>query len=222
MAFILLNDRFGVQYSFEVSNLLDGNVAFLQTIGDTQGNTFAAAPGKVGWPVQAEGIKTGYQFSVLGFAPVATPTDVLEIKGSASKTIRVRRISITGGATAAGNMPVQLIRRSTASTGGGSALTALTAFKPDTAYATATVTVSTFGTANPTAGTAAGGIAAAGRVCLSALGTGLGVSPLVFDFDINAAVLRGTSEFFYLNMNGAALPAGSAFDITVVLQEDAS
>lgn len=191
-----------------------GNVVSVETVACVSGNmAFMAAP--------ADGIKATYRYAVLGLAPVATPTDVVEIKGSSSKTVRVRRIAITGVATAAGNMPVQLIRRSAADSGGSMALTALTACKSDTIHPAATATVSTIGTANPGAlGTQLGGLAGAGRVCLSAVGSGNGVSPLVFDFDHNALVLRGASEFLYLSMNGASLPSGAVFDVTIVTQEE--
>lgn len=222
MGTLAITDKNGSPVSMDI-NAVGGNQAATVVIADQSGNKFNLAPGLVALPVQSEGIKTGYRYAVLGFAPVATPTDVLEIQGSASKTIRVRRIEITGIATAAGNMPAQLIRRSTQDSGGGMALTVLDAFKPDTAYAAATGVVSTIGTANPGAlGTAAGGVAAAGRVSLSADGTGVGISPLVWEFDINAAVLRGIGQFLYINMDGAALPAGAEFDITIVTQEDAS
>jgi hypothetical protein len=216
-----LNDRNGAQFNAD-NNAVGSNIAFTVVLADQAGNKFTLAPGLVALPVQSEGIKATYQFAVLALAPVAAPTDVIEIKGSATKTVRIRRIIITGAATAAGNMPVQLVRRSTASTGGGSALNALTAFKPDTSAAAATATVGYFSAANPTTGAAVGGIAAGGRVCLSALSTGLGVSPLVFEFDINACVLRGVLEFLYINFNAAAIPAGGVLDITVILQEDAS
>lgn len=220
---LYVTDANSARQGLEETVLADGNLAPNVVITDANSARVVLAPGAVGLPVQAEGLKAAYQYSVLGLAPVATPTDVLEIQGSATKTVRVRRIEITGVATAAGNMPVQLIRRSVADSGGGMARTGLTAFKPDTGYAAASAVVSTMGTANPGAlGTQVGGIGAAGRACLSAAGSGLGVVPLKWEFDVNAAVLRGTADFLYLNMNGAALPAGAVFDITIYTQEDAS
>lgn len=221
MTALAITDKNGNPVSMDL-NAVGGNLAGTTIIADQDGNKFTLAPGLVALPVQNEGIKATYQFAVLGFAPVAAPTDVLEIKGSATKTVRIRRVIVTGVATAAGNMPVQLVRRSAASTGGGSVLTGLTAFKADTASAAPTATAGTFGTANPTLGAAGGGIAAAGRVCLSAVGSGVGVVPLVFEFDISAAVLRGVSEYIYVNLNGAAIPAGGLFDVTVICEEDVS
>lgn len=208
--------------NFDASLFANGNTSFTVVIGDQNGNKFSLAPGLVGLPVQFEGLKPTYNYAVLGFTPVATPTDVLVIQGSASRTIRVRLIQLTGVATAAGNMPVQLIRRSAANSG-AAALTALNAFRTDTSYGAATAVVSTVGTANfTTLGAAAGGPGWAGRVSLAAAGSGVGISPLSWPFDVNAAVLRGASDFLCLNMNGAGLPGGAAFDMTILTQEDNS
>ncbi len=202
MAGIILNNRNGDVVAVEAVVTNSGNYAFMNAPPD--------------------GLRATYSFGARAIAPVATPTDVVEIRGSASKTVRVRRILIGGVATAAGNMPVQLVRRSAASTGGGSTLNALSANYFDTSFAAVTATAGYFSVANPTLGAGVGGIGPVGTVCLSASGSGVGVSPFVFDFDLNAFVLRGSSQYLYINMAGAALPAGAAFDFTVILQEDVS
>src|SRR5216684_7916632 len=62
----------------------------------------------------------GYRYAVVGITPAATPTDVLVIQGAAGIVTRIKSIKLNGVATANGNMPVQLIRRSAANTGGTS------------------------------------------------------------------------------------------------------
>jgi hypothetical protein len=219
MGALAITDRDGNPIGMDI-NAVGPNQAATVVLADENGVKFPLAPGLVALPVQAEGVKPTYRYAVLGYTPVATPTDILEIQGAAGKTLRIRRIILTGVATAAGNMPVQLIRRSAADTT-NLVRTALAAFATDTAYPAAAAVVSTIGTANPDSlGAQVGGIGAAGHVCLSADGTGLGVTPLVWELDINAAVLRGIAEFVYLNMNGAALPTGAVFDITIEIQED--
>ena len=218
---LAITDKNGVAVSIATSGV-GADVACVQVMADQAGNKFTLAPGLVALPVQSEGVKTGYSYAILGFAPVATPTDIIEIQGSATKTVRIRRLWMSGGATAAANMPITGLRRSAADT---TALvrTAIDAFKPDTAYAAATAVVSSIGTANPgVLGAQVGGIAAAGRIQLPALTTGLGVTPLVWEFDLNAVVLRGVSQFFYLNMGGTAVPAGGVFDFVIQIIEDAS
>lgn len=216
------SDRNGNSFSADNNNV-GSNIAFTVVPADQNGNKYALAPGNVALPVQCDGVKTGYRYAALGFAPVATPTDIVEIQGSATKTVRIRRIRIGGVATAAGNMPVQLVRRSAQDTLGGAVLTAIAAMRPDTGYAAATAVVSSIGTANPGGlGAQAGGIAGAGRAQLAAAGSGVAANAIEWRFDDNAIVLRGIAEFLYINMNGAALPAGAVFDIEIDTQEDAS
>ena len=175
--------------------------------------------------VSSEGVKATYRYASLGFATVANPTDVLVIQGSATKTVRVKRVVINGVATAAANMPVQIIRRSTAGTLGAAVLTPISAAKHDINDAAPTAVVSTVGTANYTSlGTAAGTVGA-GRLQLSAAATGLSVTPLLWEFatrNDKAFILRGVSDFVCLNLNAGAVPLGGLIDIEVQTEEDNS
>jgi len=160
------------------------------------------------------------------FTPVATPTDVIMIKGSATKTLRVKRIALGGVATSNGNMPAQLIRRSTQFTTQGTAVfNAVTAGGYDTSDAAATGAVATIGTANITSlGTAVGGSLGQGRLFLSTTSTGT-PSPLVWDFATRQdkpIILRGVSDFLFVNLVGAAVPAGGVIDYEIQIEEDAS
>lgn len=187
-----------------------------------------SAPGGLGVAaVSSDGSKATYRYAKLGVTPVATPTDFIQIVGSATKTIRIKKIKLSGVATAAGNMQAQLIRRSTAfTTQGTAALTAITAGQHDGNDAGATAVVSTVGTANPTTvGAAVGGPLGADRIQFSAVGSGLGFTPLVWDFCKNqdkALILRGTSDFLYVNLNGSAVPTGAVIDIEIEVEEDNS
>lgn len=175
--------------------------------------------------VTTEGNKTTYRYAGLSFAPVATPTDIIEIIGSAAKTVRVKRVKLEGAATAAGNMPASLVRRSAVPTIGSAVRTAVTAAKHDSGDAAATAVVSTIGTANfGTVGTTAG-IVAAGLLQMSALATGLGVSPLVWDFSTRndkPLILRGVAESLCVNLAAAAVPSGGVIHYEIELEEDAS
>ena len=162
------------------------------------------------------------------FTPVATPTDVLMIKGSASTTLRIKRIALYGAtATGAGTMPVTLIRRSTQFTTQGSAVfTPVTAGKHDNVNdAAAGGVVSTIGTANITSlGTAVANLGQ-GRLWfpISASGAPL---PLVWDFATRQdkpIILRGVSDFLFINLGvSSALPAGGTIDYDIQIEEDAS
>jgi hypothetical protein len=159
------------------------------------------------------------------FTPVATPTDAIMIQGSASKTLRIKRIALGGVATGNGNMPATLIRRSTQFTTQGAAVfSPITAGKHDPNDAVATGVVSTIGTANLTAVGTAVANAGQGRVFLPASGTGQ-PSLLVWEFATRqdkAFILRGVSDFLFVNFGGAAVPAGGSIDFEIEVEEDAS
>jgi hypothetical protein len=142
--------------------------------------------------------------------PAATPTDIFQIGGSASKIIRVRRIFIDVAQTSDGTNNWFLIKRSAANSGG----TAVNATKIplDSGDAAATAIVRHY-TANPTPGAAVGNLLVR-RVGSPSAGSG-GYVPngigLVIDFvkDFGRPiVLRGVAESIVWNFNGAAVPAG--------------
>ena len=168
---------------------------------------------------------TTYRYAGLAFAAVATPTDFIVIQGSATKTVFVKRIKLIGAATAAGNMPVQAVRRSDNGTPGSAVLTAVTAAKADTTDAAATAVVSTVGTANYTTPGTSAGVVATGRLQMTALGTGVAVVPTVWEFATRqdkGIALRGTGQYLNLNLNGAAIPAGGVIDYEIEIEEVAA
>lgn len=159
--------------------------------------------------------------------PVATPTMTLLMQGSATKTIRVKRIEVTAAATAAGAMPIFVNKASDAGTIGSGALTAISIAKLDSGAATASAVVSTNGTANYTTVPLTAGKLGQGRLAFTALTTaatsGEG-KPYVLEFGKGnqACVLRGTSEYLTINLGGGALPSGGVVDYLVEWSEDAS
>lgn len=160
------------------------------------------------------------------FTPIAAPTDAIMIKGSASTTLRVKRIVLFGAtATAAGTMAATLIRRTTQFTTVGSAVfTAISPGKLDTGDAAATGNVSTVGTANITSlGTGAGNLAQ-GRVYFPVAASAQ-VTPLIWEFATRqdkALILRGTSDFAFINFGGGAIPTTGSIDYEIQIEEDAS
>lgn len=173
--------------------------------------------------VSSDSRKPCYNFSVSAFAAVAAPTAVLVIQGSATRTIRVRSVTIAGAATAAGNMPVVLTKRSSAGTVGSAVLTGVTGAQMDSADVAPTAVVSTVGTANYTTLGTTAGVVASGRLSMAALATGV-ASPTVFGFGLGskALVLRGTSQYLTVDFSGATIPSGGVMDFTVQLEEDLS
>lgn len=159
-------------------------------------------------------IRQTYSASVTGLAPAVAATDIFLINGSATKTVRITRIQISGIATAAGAYAVQLIKRSAANSGGTS--TAPTVVPHDSTDAAATAVVLAY-TANPTPGTAVGTM----QVKTITVSTAAGAIPIVptemnFEMrDEQPIVLRGTAQGLAINLNGVTMTGGVlSIDIT--------
>ena len=180
--------------------------------------------GNVQTTVSLDGSIATYAASGSAFAQVANPTVWLVVQGSASKTVRIRRIELSGAATAAGSMPVIVARCSAAGTLGSAVLTGVTAGKHDTQNDAATAVVSTVGTANYGTPPTVVANLAAGRVSMTALGAAAqGGNPGVVlggELGEQGIVLRGTSDFLTVSASGAAVPSGGVNDYRIVWTEE--
>lgn len=153
--------------------------------------------------------KPAFRYASIGNTPAATPTDVLTLTGSATKTIRVRRIWVSGLAGTAGLLTPRLVRRAAANTGGTS--TAPTPMKMDTADAAATGVLALY-TANPTINSTVGTLGA--RALFLNLATA-GKDAVEWEFPgtyHRGLVLRGALDILAVNFAGAAVPAGGLLD----------
>lgn len=165
--------------------------------------------------VNTEGTKATY--SLAGAVSLAaTPSDVVILNGSVSKTIRVTRVEVSIGATAAGFADVVLIKRSAANTSGSSTTPTPVPNDANDAAASAVVTVYT---GNPTPGAAVGnvrwvkmGITAADQVVTQTWHFGQ-----ANDKDI---VLRGVAQGLAINLNGDALLSGEVFSYSIEWTEE--
>jgi|ERR1700729_1803153 len=178
------------------------------------------APGSVGAvSVSSDGTKPTYRYAGT-FTPAATPTDMIVIQGSATKTGRVKRIVFGGTAGTAGTMPITVIRRSTANTGGTKAT--ISAALHDINDVSATVVPSIY-SVNPTSvGTAANNLGQ-GRLFLPT--SAVAPAPLTWSLSTNqdkAWILRGASDFIAINGGASAVPSGGVIDYEIELEEDAS
>lgn len=204
-AYLLVSTDTGVSPNVVVASATVGPVlAFTAGVGNTTGFTYAA--------------------STTAFTPVATPTDFFNIFGSASKTILVTRVEVSGMTSAATaiTMDLQLNKRSTTGTLGSAVLTGLTIVPVDSTYPTATAVPSTVGTANYTTLGTLVGVVAAQKLSLTlspATATDFPITrPTVFTFnDLSeqGIILRGTSDQLALGLNGATLPAATSLNVNV-------
>lgn len=166
-----------------------------------------------------DGQKATYSAAILGLAPAASATDVFTLAGSASKTVRVTRVSVSGTQTTAGEVDIQLLKRSAADTGGTS--TAPAAVPHDSADAAATAVVAAY-TVNPAAlGTLVGPL----RTRKAQIGAAATVTDqpetewLFGDRPSRAVVLRGVDEQVAVNLNAATI-AGGSLDISIEWTEE--
>lgn len=159
-----------------------------------------------------------YSAAAVGLVTTATATDVFTITGSSTKTIKITRIAFSGSTTAGSGIGFncQLIKRSTANSGGTSST--LTNVPNDSSNAAATATVRSY-TANPTVGTAVGTIRA---IRYSTTATGAVTTQVEWDFGVRPAqpiVLRGTSEVLAINFSSTTI-TGPIFNFGIEWTEE--
>lgn len=141
------------------------------------------------------------------FNPTATSaTDICFLKGSATKTIRVRRIIFSGAANAVVTEPISVIKRSSDTNGSGTSI-AVSTVPYDSGSAAATATMDIY-TANITAGfqgTAVGTIAEQ-FYTWNNLTTGVGNQNLTFEFGRfgSPIFLKGASQTLSVSLNNAS------------------
>lgn len=160
--------------------------------------------------------KQTYSAGFTGLVPVASATDVVCLAGSATKTIKVMKITIGGTAGTLVTVPVSLIKKATADTGGTAASTtanpANTITKMDSGFATATAVPISY-TANPTINDA-GTIMSAKTVTLPVTSAGVASIPTVWDFgsrmvnNESPLVLRGVAQQVCLHFSTISVSSG--------------
>jgi hypothetical protein len=165
-----------------------------------------------------------------GFTPAATPTDLVILEGSATKTIRIVSFVIGTTNTAAGSQQFFLIKRSTADTT-GTFVSAGTPVPLDSANLASTVNRVGHFTANPGAlGTAVGTINQVRVASPAAVpGSFAGVKE-VADLEMlpwyqnskldQLLTLRGVAQCLAINFAGAALVAGQTHTYRLVWIEE--
>lgn len=156
--------------------------------------------------------KTTYSAVFIGLVPAASATDVVCLAGSATKTIRVQNINISGSGTAI-SIPVTLLKRTTADSGGTAASTtanpANTISKRDSNYPTATAVPIAY-TANPTINDTSPTYIDSQQLGVAATTVGIINSTVRFEFGNDDAnllappVLRGTGQQVCLNFNATS------------------
>ena len=200
--------RNGGVYNSSVQSFASGAIGDMQI--DSRGSQIVTL---------LDGSRATYSAAVTFAAPNAS-TDVFQITGSATKTVRVLRFWISGTQTTSGVASFSLVTRSVRNTGGTSAAVTLSSYDSNSPASTASVFAYT---ANATAlGTQTGTISVFKKLIPPTTFANSNYDPLVFDFGNRpgqAIVLRGTAQTLSLNLGGATL-SGNSLSIVVEWTEE--
>ena len=161
--------------------------------------------------------KQTYSAAFIGLAPAASATDVICLAGSATKTIKLREIRLSGSAGTLVTLPITLVRRAAVNTGGTAASTtanpANNISKRDTQNGTASAVPIAY-TANPTITDSSPTYLDSASLTLPVTSAGTVTVPLNFNYGMNnvgltqAPTLRGAAEQVCLNFNAVSVSSG--------------
>jgi len=174
--------------------------------------------------VTTEGRKSTFFASTGSFALAATPTDIAQLVGSGSRTIKVLRIKVQllSANTTNQLFTVFAVKRSSAGSGFNSTATEVPA---NSAQAiTTSGAAPQFTTANPTPGSAVGNVEVAfvPDYVTPPAATGNAASLLTYIFDFTATegaspiILNGVAQTLAINLNGVTLSAATNAIVTFV------
>lgn len=166
-----------------------------------------------------------YTAACTGLAPAASCTDVWQLIGSATRTVRLLYISISGTAGTLVTLPIYLCRRISANTGGtpASGLALPVPVKGDSSDSAATATLTAY-TAVPTIVDTSPQLIRSGTLTLPVTTAGTSSSRLEWDFTkpgMKAQVLRGVAQTFCINLSTISVSSG-LLNIDCAWAEDAS
>jgi hypothetical protein len=170
-----------------------------------------------------EGRIPTFSAATVAYSPYASATDIMIITGSATKTVRIKRVGVSGRATAANQLDVGLYKHTVANTTGSP--TTITSVAHDTTIntgsAAVTAVVQTYGAAPVIDGTKV--LFRAVQSNVSQSGSGGAATPVEWHFgDVNdqALVLHGTAEQAAINLGGGAVPSGTVLNMFVEWSEE--
>lgn len=158
-----------------------------------------------------------YTAGFIGLVPPASATDTICLAGSATKTIALTRVQLSGSAGTLVSVPITMVRRVTVATGGTAASTtanpANTIAKNDTSNATATAVPISY-TAVPTITDSSPTYLRSQSLTLPVTSAGTSIAPIDWQFGphisqgTQAAILRGIAAQFCLNFNTISVSSG--------------
>lgn len=197
-----------------VAGVLASGIAVAQAPGGGAGGVNSVSQPNVITSVNNQ--QQTYTAGFIGLAPPASATDTICIAGSATKTIAVTRIQLSGSAGTLVSVPITLVRRVTAATGGTAASTtanpANNIAKHDTNNATATAVPISY-TAVPTITDSSPTYLQSQSLTFPVTSAGTSIAPLDWKYG-NIAIgeqplfLRGAAAQLCLNFNTVSISSG--------------
>jgi hypothetical protein len=175
-------------------------------------------------PIRAEltpGSKATYTYSINALALLASHTDLLVLRGSATKLVKVIHFELSGLITTSAEVLAYLKKHTIADTGGTGTLTA-TATKHDSADGAQTAVINTYQTTLPTVDASATIFRTIRMQWAPAATTVTLPDRWIQDFGNNGGeplVLRGVAQEFALNFNAITYTGGLA-DFSIVWTEE--
>lgn len=170
---------------------------------------------------QSDGIKASYAAAIGGLVGVTGCTDLFTLTNPGGKTIRITRCDISGGvATAAQQIEVFGLVRSTVNTGGTSTTPTIVPYDSGDVAATGVVRAYT---ANPAVlGMLVGNVRVAKMLLVLSTGATSFQDRLIWDFGdrpTKALVLRA-NQVFAINLNAVAFANATSFNVYIEWTED--
>ena len=176
--------------------------------------------------------KATYSSAFVGLVPVSSGTDVVCIKGSATKLVRLVQMKIAGtAATAVQSIPVVLVRRASADTGGTPASTTANPgvttqiAKRDSTQATASAVLISY-TANPTIVDAAPVYLDSQSLTMPVVTSVVNALPADFNYSSDPQglraqpTLRGVAQQICANIQGVSLTNAAVWNGSITWTEE--
>jgi hypothetical protein len=173
----------------------------------TQGNDAAPNCGTDGnfWVSLQPALRPASYVTSKSFAGSST-TDNAVLPGNATDTVLVTRVIISCTQTTAGNITLNLIKRSAADSSGTSS--AMTVVPDDSTFSAASSAPLSYTGTGPTAGTAVGNVDTYQLGC-NATSTAGPNDIYILDRRLKPIVLRGTAQELAVNFGNAAITGGT-------------
>lgn len=175
----------------------------------------AQSPGSNAGGVYPYGYYTTYSASATDIVTAAAATDVACIIGSDTRTVIVKKITLAGstGNVITVSSHINIIKRSTANSGGTSSVISNV---PHDSQAPAGTAVVRAYTANPTVGTAVGTVIGTQLIFAVVADWPAPFTPTFGDDGTQGIILRGASQSLCVNLNGATITTSGALDASFV------